>query len=558
MIRLFLKFEFQKLLRYFTTKTAAKLITLSLFIAVFLFVGVGLYYFFLSGFRFVNFSVEQEIQLPLTLFIYELFLVVMAGVIIFSATVSGVFNLFRGTNDNWVIGSPSYRLFPRLVLVKSLLSSSWPLFVMFLPAVLAFNTIYHLPLIGIFFILLSIVLLLVLLNTMSLLAVLLIGTLYYKFSKKLKSLRFSFGGFVTFLFLIAATIITGVWKSVSTVDLVKLFKADNIDVNVTLQNISSHFYFLPTHPVALEIVHWQNNLTGSALVQFLILLALTLATLLLWWKVSVHFYPLWQKFQEGSSRISTEAGVSRKNTAPYFFTGSIGTVLFKKEALVTSRNMKGVLWFLFLTSIWLAQVAINMILSTNIGRYQTDVSEKLAVFQALQFIIAVYFICAFTLRFVFPSFSTEKKTAWILGSAPISFTKIFYSKYLFYTLFFVFIGSVMGYVNVTILNLAFTYALLSMSLFITTVIFIVTLGLSLGALFPSTETDDPEAISTSMPGLFFTALSLIYGGISALILYITLIKGVVPVLVLFEVVTLIFVGIMLLKTPSIVKKSMRI
>ena len=201
MIRLFLKFEFQKLLRYFTTKTAAKLITLSLFIAVFLFVGVGLYYFFLSGFRFVNFSVEQEIQLPLTRFIYELFLVVMAGVIIFSATVSGVFNLFRGTNDNWVIGSPSYRLFPRLVLVKSLLSSSWPLFVMFLPAVLAFNTIYHLPLIGIFFILLSIVLLLVLLNTISLLAVLLIGTLYYKLSKKIKSLRFSFGGFVTFLFL---------------------------------------------------------------------------------------------------------------------------------------------------------------------------------------------------------------------------------------------------------------------------------------------------------------------------------------------------------------------
>ncbi len=557
MIRLFLKFEFQKLLRYFTTKTAAKLITLTLFIAVFLFVGVGLYYFFLSGFRFVNFSVEQEIQLPLTLFIYELFLVVMAGVIIFSATVSGVFNLFRGTNDNWVIGSPSYRLFPRLVLVKSLLSSSWPLFVMFLPAVLAFNTIYHLPLIGIFFILLSIVLLLVLLNTISLLAVLLIGTLYYKLSKKIKSLRFSFGGFVTFLFLIAATIITGVWKSVSTVDLVKLFKADNIDMNVTLQNISSHFYFLPTHPVALEIVHWQNNLTGSALVQFLILLALTLVTLLLWWKVSVHFYPLWQKFQEGSSRVSTEAGVSRKNTAPYFFTGSIGTVLFKKEALVTSRNMKGVLWFLFLTSIWLAQVAINMILSTNIGRYQTDVSEKLAVFQALQFIIAVYFICAFTLRFVFPSFSTEKKTAWILGSAPISFTKIFYSKYVFYTLFFVFIGSVMGYVNVTILNLAFTYALLSMSLFITTVIFIVTLGLSLGALFPSTETDDPEAISTSMPGLFFTALSLIYGGISALVLYITLIKGVVPVLVLFEIATLLFAGIMLLKTPAIVKKAMR-
>ncbi len=550
MIRLFLKFEAQKIVTYFKTRSLPKFITLGLFVAVFLFVGVGLYYFFLSGFRYVNFSVEQEIQLPLTLFIYELFLLVMAGVIVFSAIVSGVFNLFRGQYDNWLISSPSYKLFPRIVFVKSVLSSSWPLFVMFLPAVLAFTKIYHLSLIGIGFILFSIVLLLVILNALSLLGVLLVSTLYYRFSQQFKRATTSFGGFVIFLFLIATTCITFIWKIVSDIDLVKLFKADNIDVNVSIQNISSHFYFLPTHPLALEIINWQNNLYSSALLQFVVLFLCTVITVFLWWKFSHLFYPVWQKFQEGSSHTYSNEGSLKKHTSPYYFTGGQVLVLFKKEALISSRNMRGVLWFLFLFGIWLAQVGLNVILSNNIQRYQTDVTEKLAVFQALQFIIAVYFICSFSLRFVFPSFSVEKKTAWILGSAPLSFIRIFFSKYLFYVVFFVLLGSGMGYVNTLILNLPFTFALYSLSLFIVTVIFIVTLALSLGALFPSTETDDPEAISTSMPGLFFTALSLIYGGFSALVLYGTLTMSSVSLLIVFEVLTLVFVGLLLLKTPK--------
>jgi hypothetical protein len=209
--------------------------------------------------------------------------------------------------------------------------------------------------------------------------------------------------------------------------------------------------------------------------------------------------------------------------------------------------------FLFLFGLWLAQVGTNIILRHNIVRYQTDVSERLAVFQALQFIIATYFICSFALRFVFPAFSVEKKTAWILGSAPLSFRKLFYSKYLFYTSFFVLLGSFMSYVNVRILHLDFTHSLYSMSLFVTTVIFIVTLALTLGALFPSKETDDPEAISTSMSGLFFTALALIYGGLSAGMLYLTLIKNQASFVLLFIPLTIVLTGIMLSKTPKLAK-----
>jgi hypothetical protein len=90
-------------------------------------------------------------------------------------------------------------------------------------------------------------------------------------------------------------------------------------------------------------------------------------------------------------------------------------------------------------------------------------------------------------------------------------------------------------------------------LFVSAVIFIVTLGLSLGALFPSLESDDPEVISTSMSGLFCTALSLIYGALSALVLYVTVTQEMVVLLLGFVLMTYIAIGILLLKVPSLVK-----
>lgn len=553
MIRLYLKFELQKIVSYFKTGKLAKTITAGLFIVVFVCVGVGLYYFFLSGFRYVNFSVEKEIQLPLTLFIYELFLLVMAGVIIFGAVVSGIFSLFKGQYDNWVISSPSYKLLPKIVLVRSLLTSSWPLFVMFLPLVLAFNKIYHLGAVPLFFLLFSVVILLLLLNALSLLAILLVSALYYQVSKIVKSIRFTFTGLVTLLFLIVLLIISKIWSVVSDIDLVKIFRADNIDVNVTLDHISNHFYLSPTHTLALEVINWQEKLPGAALTNFFFLVIIACTLVILWWKVSSLFYPLWQKFQEGSSHLVDTEVISKNNSKAYYFTGNPTVALFKKEALVTSRNMRGVMWFLFLFGLWLAQVGTNIILSNNIIRHQTDVSEKLAIFQALQFIIATYFICSFALRFVFPSFSVEKKTAWIIGTAPLSFKKLFYSKYLFYTAFFVSLGTLMSYVNVRILNLDFTHSLYSMSLFITTVVFIVTLALTLGAVFPSKDTDDPEAISTSMSGLFFTALALIYGALSAGVLYLTLTQHSSYFITLFIPFTCILVVMLLRTTPYMVK-----
>jgi ABC-2 type transport system permease protein len=553
MLKLFIRFELEKFVKYFKTKTLAKAITAILFVGVFVFVGLGIYAFFVSGFRSINFEAVEDIRLALTLFLYELFLVVLAGIIIFSAMVSGLFNLFRGGTNNWLISSPGYKIFPKVVFARSMMNSLLPLIVMFIPAICAFNHVYHLGLASFFFISVSFILLLALLTSATLLSVLIIGYIYYTVARLLKFIPFTFKGLVISLLLVIACFMFTFGKEVSKLDLVQVFKADIVSDTLSVQTIQDHFMYLPTHPIAMEILYWQNDQSKEAMISFGFSFVLTVILVVTWFMLSSLFYPLWQRFQEGKSQSAGAKTGSSNTLFSYQFKGSSTAALFKKEALVFTRDYKGILWFLFLFFIWLVQIGANKALGRTMQLYEPDISKKLINLETLQFIIAVYFMCSFTLRFAFPSFSVEKKTAWILASAPLSFKKIFYGKYFFFTSFFFVLGMIMSYISSTVLSVPFTQAFNVTLLFAAVVVFVVTLGLSIGAIFPSYETDDPEAITTSMPGLFFTGLSLLYGALASFVLYVTLSDKITFMMYIFMVATLVMTGILLYKTPALVK-----
>jgi hypothetical protein len=196
MLSLFTHFELSKFSKFFKTRTLPKAITSALFLIVFLFVAFGIYGFFYSSFRYINIVFEPEFKLPLFLFIYEFFAIILAGVIMLSAMVTGLFNLFRGENNSWILSSPFFALFPRVVSLKGLISSTWPLLVMFLPMVIAFNKTYHLGITSLLLIVLSVVALLLLLNALTLIFVVGVGYFYYVLSRKINSVVFSFRGLV--------------------------------------------------------------------------------------------------------------------------------------------------------------------------------------------------------------------------------------------------------------------------------------------------------------------------------------------------------------------------
>jgi hypothetical protein len=85
-------------------------------------------------------------------------------------------------------------------------------------------------------------------------------------------------------------------------------------------------------------------------------------------------------------------------------------------------------------------------------------------------------------------------------------------------------------------------------------VFVVTLGLVLGAIFPNFDTDDPEVLGTSLPGLAFVFGSLIYGGLGAGAYYYYLSRGYGFTLVLFELITVALVGFMLVATPRLLRR----
>ncbi len=553
MLKLFLKFELEKINKYFRTRTLAKVITSMLGLVIFLFIALGIYTFFNSGFRYINADTADDVKNLILLFIYEIFLLILAGIIAFSALVSSIFNLFKGQYNNWIISSPKYKLFPTVIFTRSLMTSLLPLCIVFFPVMAAFVNIYHVEPIGIVFILISIFLFLLIINLITLLFITVTGFVYYKVTQVIRTIPFNFKGFIILLTLSITAFISYIWNSIKNIDLVHIFRAEDVDSVLTLSVISNHFAFLPTHPLALEIISWQNKDSIEALANVGILFLLVLIAGVAWYALSPLFYPLWLRFQEGSSHGQDSSAQS--HTLVYTFTGQKTSVLFKKEALILFRNWKGLLWFLFLSCIWLAQIGANTIIGHNIQKYQPDISQKIILLQVLQYIIAIYFISSFALRFVFPSFSVEKKTSWILGTAPINTVKIFFGKYLFYTLFLVSLGITMSYINIVVLNIPIINAVYSLALFTSTIILIVTCSLSLGALFPNMESDDPEVISTSMPGLLFTAFSLIYGACSDWVLYRALESGNFFEVIIFIIITIVIVIGTLYNVPRFMKRT---
>ncbi len=520
MFSLFFQFEIQKIVRFFRVKRSAKIVTSLLFSLVLLFVATAVYHFFVSALRYIDFSIDADLRLPLDLFLYEVFLLLISLLIVLGTLISGIFLLFKGKNDAWFVSSPQSLLFPHLILIKSTLTSFWALLVLFLPLILAFNHVYSLPFISLLLILLSVFILHASLSTMTLSGVILLGFSYLSLSKKGYLPSFSFGKFILMLGILSTILLTFLWKAVKNVDIVSIFKAEDADHVVSLGDIGSHFSLLPSHTVARLLLSLQTGTNIISLLSFASLILFFIIIALLWYRLSPYYYPLWQRIQEGDRKAYCSKSWGKNFS--YHFTGSQGMALFKKELLVFTRNKKGVIWLLFLLVLWLGQIGAHSIVARNIARYAGDIQTQQSLLQGMEFVIALYFIAAFTLRFVFPSFSAEKKILWILGTAPLDFKKLFFGKYFFYLVFFSLLGFLMQSLSMSALAVPLASLPLLLTLFLISVIFIVTLGLSMGALFPSFESDDPEVISTSLPGLSFTLLSLCFASLSSALLYLSL------------------------------------
>jgi hypothetical protein len=542
-------YRLKRAIEYFKVRKTAKIITLALFAVVFIGLAIGLYFFFLEGLSYIK-SYPFFAQ-ALTLYSYEAYLLFITILIAISTFISSVSTLFKAGENSWVIAGPAYKKILALNFLKTFFTSFWPLLIMVIPGLFAIKTAYGLPMSSMLLSMLLMMLLTLLIVSFVYLLILTGGKALNFLSNFLSKELLSFKNLIIGIILIFFLLIGAIWYANFNADLVALFKARDLGKQTINSGIiSENFRFSPAHPVAAGIFGFQNNDPVKAYSYILLLMTITALTIGAVWLASGWYLTIWQKLQEGSFTAKTTPKRKLKKKSPNILLNSPESALFKKELLASSRNMRNIMWFTFFGFIWLAQTGINLILSKNMAKYDIAIGSFPVIIQVLQFLTATFFISAFVLRFVFPSFSMEKNTAWIINSSPIKKQRIFWAKLFFYLPFLAFLGIVIGYSNLLLINLTFTYTLSTLILFLTSILFTVTLGLSLGAMFPSQEVDDPASLSTSMPGIGFMIGALGHGLLGGLLLF-RLLNGSSHInFTLFIISTFIATGILLYIAPA--------
>ncbi len=534
-------FQGARLRRFFQQQRLARVITATLFVGVLVGVGLALYAFFLSGLRFIN---EDPTVAPVvTYYAYELFIIVLALLTAGSSLVSAVFGLFRGRDDAWVLASPRYQILLVYRTWQVLIASLWPLVLLMLPFLLAVRQVFSLGIGGLLVAMLAVLLFTVLVVLVTVVLVLLLARLLAYLDppggRQVPLFR-QLTGAIVFLALLV-TGVTWYWlKSRVAHDFTTLVQLN--DVSQGLAYVTGRFELLPSHlPAAvLYVVHYGYPVwAGASLVSIICIVGAAVCFLA---AAAGWYLPLWQQMQEGVRGSKADGRVERKVVASSFI-GMLGhrqstvRTLLAKERLLIYRDRQQMLWFGFLLFIWFIQTALVSALGSH-GRIAREAGSSVPqMVQALQFLLMSYFISTFVLRFVYPSFSLEARSAWIIASAPVDLKKLYTAKFLFFSTAFVVIGLAIGIFNSVLLGMpVITSGLIGVAFAVATVL-LVSLGLALAAWYPNFESDDPQVLSTSLPALVFIFISFLYGGLGSLLLYrqLTGVDGVVWLLLLIVV-----------------------
>jgi hypothetical protein len=516
MFKLLLAYQWWRVRQYFRTKRGAKMATAGLFAAVFVGVGAGIYAFFHEGFLYIG--REPYYRDAFTLYVYELYLLIIFFLALMGGAASMVFSLFRTKSDNWIIGSPAYRILPAHVLLKIFLQTIWPLLLIVLPGLLAAHTVYGLTPAKIIIAVVAIAVWLLSLTMALFAAIIFLAVMLRTLEKIIPTgiLRLNFLAVMLGLSILLAAFFIG--RNLAQADLGDLFRIGEFNrTAVDAAVIAKEFTWLPSHPAAQFIFALVEDNSGGALKSGGWLAAMFAAAIALWFWARVYFLPVWQRLEEGGY-VAGRAQNRKKYSSAFFRRGPMRAV-YEKEYIVAARSWRNVAWFFFLFLLWLMQAGANMVLGRFLSADRPDIAAMPVMAVSFQVATAAFFLSALVLRFVFPAFSAERRTAWILAVAPVSFRKIFWAKYLFYSPLFLALGLMVNYLNAGILGLPLAWFLAGYSILTAASIFIITFGFFLGAVFPNFSTDDPSALSTTLPGLAFIVGALSYGAAGSYVLY---------------------------------------
>lgn len=550
MLKFLWQINFRRFGRYFKKNPAAKIITVALFLLVFCAVAVGIYLFFYHGFLYLK---DYPYFRPaLMLYSFEVFFLLIGFLVFLGSMISLLFGLFRNKRSSFIIASPKFGALPVYALYSSLFSSAWILLFVLAPALFAGAVVFHT---GWLALVLALLASLLLIKFAVLLAYVTVLGLAFIWRKTAKSGP-TFLGLAVCLAVVALVIFFVVASKVGRHDIILILSTQNLSLNIApLSPVLRSFNFLPTGLAAQSVTFAQLGQLGESFKSFVWLALLVAVEVFLAWGLGKSFLPIWQSLSEGNSVAHDQEPRRRfKTPVSNLLNRPFGAVLYK-ERTELFRNPKNSFWLLFLLLLWLSYIGFSLTIQVHLKSQSDQLSQLPNVILAVQLLVLVYFISALVLRFVFPSFSAERNTAWIFASSPLRLGRLLWAKFWFFALTFGGFGVLAEVVNVFLLKLPVGSASLFLVLGLSAVLNLCALGLYFGVRFANFETDDPQALGTSIPGLVFVFCSVLYGGLGGYVYYIFLVTALPVMPIVFIMASLLFTWTLVASAASAVRHT---
>lgn len=214
----------------------------------------------------------------------------------------------------------------------------------------------------------------------------------------------------------------------------------------------------------------------------------------------------------GSGESKT-AKMVKWNTSPIDFVLSFATFLHPVTRALLMKDMK-IFWRD--TSQWsqlLMLGALLIIYFFNIKNLPLDNVYLKNLVSFLNLGLAGFVLAALGSRFIYPTTSLEGESFWILHSSPLSYRQFLLEKFFLFVLPLICLAELL----IIISNLLLKVDPYMMGLSVITIFFITLgltgLGVGIGAIYPKFINENPAQIATSLGGILYMILSLVYIGL---------------------------------------------
>ena len=425
------------------------------------------------------------------------------AILLFSNVITGLSTFFLSRDLQLLIPAPvpANRLFAAKF-IETLADSSWMMLLFSLPAFLAFGVVHGAGFAYYAMVILTLIPFLVIAAAIGVIVIQVLAALLP--AQRGKDMLFVFAICFLSLFLLF-------FRLLQPELLVNPEKfADFAAYLTALQAPSSPF--LPSTWAAASLLPFVGLADGDAVFHYCLLLSTALFLVQVGSWLSTSLYPIgWSKAQEGKRRKNQKKWWDNAlDLFVRFFPFRFRTIMLKDLKIFFRDTGQWSQLFVLLALIVVYVYNFSVFRSTD-SSISTFFLKNLAAFTNLA--LSAFVLASIAVRFVFPAVSLEGKTFWVLRSAPVPLSRLWWSKFWVALLPLLLLGELLVSATNYFLQVSpFMMGLSAVTLFFLT-FGIVALGMAVGVAYPNFTAEHSAKIAASFGGVIYMVLSIVFIGI---------------------------------------------